>query len=228
MFSSEPLSERILLEWIIVGAGPAGIAGLGKLLDAGVPPEKILWIDPLFKVGDFGSSWKYISSNTPVEGFTKFFHRCQSFAYKPASMIDNLPPEKNCPLILAAQPLQTITNHLKTLVHTELDTVTQIQPVDPNNFLNPHWEITLNSGKIFHTRKLLLAMGGQPKEVNFPGIPSIPLSMAMDPNLLKKSLSPEDTVMVFGSAQSAKSILGHLKSIKLKKKVEFQKVVEVL
>ncbi len=213
--------ENNLFEWIIVGAGPAGIAGLGKLLDAGVPPAKILWIDPLFKVGDFGSSWKYISSNTPVEGFTKFFHRCQSFAYKPASMIDNLPPEKNCPLILAAQPLQTITNHLKTWVQTKQQTVVQIQPVDPQNFLSPHWKITLHSGEQIQTKKLLLAMGGQPKEINFPGVPSIPLSIAMDPNLLKKSLSPEDTVMLFGSAQSAKSILGHLKAIKLKKKVLF-------
>lgn len=41
-------------QWAVIGAGPAGIAAVGKLLDHGVLPEDILWFDPHFKVGDLG------------------------------------------------------------------------------------------------------------------------------------------------------------------------------
>lgn len=207
-----------MLKWIVVGAGPAGIAGVGKLLDAGISPEKIMWIDPAFKVGDFLGSWRYISSNTPVEGFTKFLHRCKSFGYSDfasSSMIDKLPPDKNCPLMLAGQPLQVVTNHLRQSVGNLIDQVTHLVPIGKT------WEVHLASGKTLRTEKVLLAMGGKPKELSFPGIETMPLATAMNPSKLKKALKPEDVVVVFGSAQSAKSVLGHLKSIQVKKKILF-------
>jgi cation diffusion facilitator CzcD-associated flavoprotein CzcO len=45
---------RNRFKWAIVGAGPAGIATVGLLLDNKVDARDILWIDPDFKVGDFG------------------------------------------------------------------------------------------------------------------------------------------------------------------------------
>ena len=42
-------------DWAVIGAGPAGIAAIGKLLDAGIEPQRIAWIDPTFAVGDFGT-----------------------------------------------------------------------------------------------------------------------------------------------------------------------------
>jgi cation diffusion facilitator CzcD-associated flavoprotein CzcO len=53
-------------EWVVVGAGPAGIAAVGQLLSAHVDPQKITWLDPGFKVGDFGTTWKRVVSNTGV------------------------------------------------------------------------------------------------------------------------------------------------------------------
>ena len=44
-------------QWAVVGAGPAGIAAVGKLLDHGVLPKTILWLDPQFCVGDLGRFW---------------------------------------------------------------------------------------------------------------------------------------------------------------------------
>ena len=41
--------------WTVIGAGPAGIAAVGKLLDHGIAPEKIAWIDPAFAAGDLGA-----------------------------------------------------------------------------------------------------------------------------------------------------------------------------
>lgn len=39
-------------EWVVIGAGPGGIACIGKLLDAGISAADIAWIDPQFNVGD--------------------------------------------------------------------------------------------------------------------------------------------------------------------------------
>lgn len=68
--------------WAVIGAGPAGIAAIGQLLDKHIPPEKIVWIDPDFNVGDFGSKWSKVSSNTSVKLFNQFYQHCAAFNYQ--------------------------------------------------------------------------------------------------------------------------------------------------
>lgn len=63
--------NRAIFKWAVIGAGPAGIAAVGKLIDAGINPKEIVWIDPEFKVGDFGTHWRNVSSNTKVGLFLK-------------------------------------------------------------------------------------------------------------------------------------------------------------
>lgn len=60
-------------DWAVIGAGPAGIAAVGKLLDAGVAPKRLAWIDPAFAVGDFGTKWRNVSSNTKVKKVINFY-----------------------------------------------------------------------------------------------------------------------------------------------------------
>ena len=38
--------------WTVIGAGPAGIAAVGRLLDHGIVGEQIAWIDPEFDIAD--------------------------------------------------------------------------------------------------------------------------------------------------------------------------------
>ncbi len=38
-------------DWLIVGAGPAGIITIGILMDIGVDPKRIIWLDPQFEGG---------------------------------------------------------------------------------------------------------------------------------------------------------------------------------
>ena len=61
--------KPISYQWAVVGAGPAGIAAVGKLLDQGIEPTEILWLDLQFKVGDLGAYWQNVSSNTTVQLF---------------------------------------------------------------------------------------------------------------------------------------------------------------
>jgi len=103
-------------EWAVVGAGPAGIAAIGELLDQDIPRESILWFDPYFEVGDFGRHWKYVTSNTNIDTFLQFLNGYTSFRYGERSKtfhIDSLNKDDYCQLRMVAEPLQCITNHLR-------------------------------------------------------------------------------------------------------------------
>lgn len=65
--------------WTVVGAGPAGIAAVGKLIDHGVLPASIAWIDPEFTAGDLGAKWRAVPSNTSVKLFINYLTGADSF-----------------------------------------------------------------------------------------------------------------------------------------------------
>ena len=68
----------------IIGAGPAALAAIPQLLNSGVAGADIVWIDPQFKVGDFGSILSVGSSvpgNTSVENYQKVFNKFVPFEF---------------------------------------------------------------------------------------------------------------------------------------------------
>lgn len=189
-------------EWAVVGAGPAGIAAVGKLIDSDVNPQSILWFDPLFQVGDFGTRWRSVSSNTKVKLFAHFFEACQAFDYKnsPDFAIKKANPSKTCLLSLAAEPLQWITDHLKKNVRAIPEKVLQLK------LHHRHWHISLLHNQ-YRAKNVILATGCEPKSLAFPGVPEVSMMTALDPEALKKSCHPDDNVAVFGSSHSAILIL---------------------
>lgn len=208
-----------LLEWAVVGAGPAGIAAVGNLLDAGIKPAEIAWIDPQFKVGDFGTAWRYVNSNTPVESFIKYYQYSKAFGYlasdHPAFMIDQLTPQSSCPLMVAAEPLHWITKAFRNAVNTLQDEVWSLASIDNE------WQLTLVSEKMLRVKKVVLAIGSNAKELNFSDTPSISLKCALNPAQLKNEIEPTDSIFVFGSAQSAKSVTENLSKLKPRRIVLF-------
>ncbi|MDF1828395.1 MAG: FAD-dependent oxidoreductase [Legionellaceae bacterium] len=194
--------REIIFEWAVVGAGPAGIAAIGKLLDQGIHPKKIAWIDPAFTVGDFGTRWQHVSSNTRVGLFLKFFERCQSFKYNTAPDFDihQTNPDHTCCLALAAKPLQWITEHLKQTVHSIQDTVQHLKLYDRC------WHLQL-AQQTLQAKQVILATGSEPKSLAFPGVQEIPLRLALDPHQLAPICHTHDTVAVFGSSHSAVLII---------------------
>src|SRR5579872_4226097 len=108
-------TDKELLDWMVVGAGPAGIAVVGKLLDAGIPAARMGWMDPHFQVGDLGRKWLHVSSNTKAGLFLRFLQDCAAFDYKNSPQkfaLDRLNPEETCLLKEIALPLQWVTDHL--------------------------------------------------------------------------------------------------------------------
>ena len=206
-------------EWAVIGAGPAGIATVGKLIDSGVSPEKIVWLDSEFKVGDLGTKWRNVSSNTRVGLFLKYLHSSNAFEYSDCPKdfsLNTLPPGDTCKLHLIADPLQWVTTVLQKKVAYITEKVKKIK------LYNRQWEIATNEEIITHAKNVVLAIGAEPKKLIHSEIEVIPLEPAMDEAQLKQYCNEEDTIAVFGASHSAIIILrALLESCNVKKIINF-------
>ncbi len=202
-------------DWAVIGAGPAGIAAVGKLLDAGINPNRLAWVDPAFSVGDFGTKWRNVSSNTKAGLFLNFLHACQSFHYADANVdfsLNAINPSETCLLHLMSEPLEWVTQQLSQTVRTLKDHVEELQ------LKNNHWNLTL-SDQIIQAKQVVLAIGSEPKTLSYSGVKTIPLEVAMDSERLGQQCHPEDCIAVFGSSHSAVISLRNLIEYSSAKKV---------
>jgi cation diffusion facilitator CzcD-associated flavoprotein CzcO len=205
-------------DWAVIGAGPAGIATVGKLIDAGIDPKQISWIDPQFQVGDFGTLWNDVSSNTSVALFEKFYNECKAFNYTAKTdsfPIAKLNPKDTCLLELAAEPLRLITTHLKSQVNCVHDYVTSIATGTDG------WQLNFKTEEGITSKNVVLATGAEPKSLSYPNITEIPITVALNNNQLKNAVDNNDTVAVFGSSHSAIIIIQRLLDSGVKQVINF-------
>ena len=206
------------LQWVVVGAGPAGIAAIGQLIDTGIPLKKIAWIDPSFTVGDFGTAWRQVLSNTTIESFIKFYNAFDAFEFasRPQPfLIERAKPEGACPLIIAAEPLRWITQRLRNKVISIDDTVLSLHPIATG------WQLYLASGQQISTNKVILTLGARARTLPYPTLITIPFKTAMDLELLNQAVKADDTIAVFGSYQSARTVEENLAKIKALQIIHF-------
>lgn len=208
--------KQDFVHWAVVGAGPAGIAVVGKLLDQGISSKDILWIDPYFQVGDLGRLWSSVSSNTKVKLFLDFLNACSSFQYSkaPDFQINHLPKEATCLLKEMVDPLQWVTEGLIQQVKTAKTIIRTMQL--------SHRIWTLNSlGQTFRAKNVVLALGAVPTALNYPGIMPIAFEDAIDKERLHAQINSQDTIAVFGSSHSAMIIIRHLVELGVKQVINF-------
>ena len=205
-------------DWLVIGAGPAGIAAVGKLLDQQIQPAKIAWVDPTFTVGDFGTKWRNVPSNTKVNLFIKFLNACHSFEYAKCPhnfAIHQLDMNKTCELHYMADPLQWVTEELMKKVSTYTGYVTHLVLTDRQ------WQAVINDKKIT-SKNVILAIGAEPKTLMLDSTEIIPLDHTFDKHKLSSICTDEDVVAVFGSSHSAILIIRNLlESCTLKKVINF-------
>ena len=193
-------------QWLIIGAGPAGIAAVGKLLDHKVEKDQIAWMDTAFKVGDLGEKWYSVSSNTTVDLFLKFLNDCHAFEYKKCKepfKLNTLNPKDTCLLKEIATPLQWVTNHLSKEIHTVKDEAISL------NLKKGFWNVKTQSTEI-SAHNVILCTGSEPKLLSYPDLKVIPLEVALNPSKLEKEIQPDDTIGVFGASHSAILVLANL------------------
>ncbi len=204
-------------QWAVIGAGPAGIAVVGKLLDYGIPPKDILWVDPYFNVGDLGLYWCNVSSNTSVKYFNDFLNALSSFSYKEVATqyaLASLPLDKTCTLKYIVEPLQWVSDQLSQKVEIQKTLITSM------NLSHRLWTLHSDS-QAFEAQNVVLATGASPSSLNYPGVDVIPFDIAIDKEKLANIVNKKETYAVFGSSHSAIIIVRYLVELGVKKIINF-------
>lgn len=204
-------------QWAVVGAGPAGIAAVGKLLDNGILPDRILWLDPYFDVGDLGAFWFTVSSNTKVKFFNHFLLNVKSFNYKESASqfkLNQLHEDETCTLTHVVEPLQWITNHLLTKVKAVKTTVHKMA------LSERVWALS-SSHECYKAQNVILATGALPSSLDYPGLDVIPFYDAIDKKKLAAQVNNKNTYGVFGSSHSALIIVRYLVELGMNKVINF-------
>lgn len=209
--------EQLNVPWTIIGAGPAGISVIGILLDSGVQPEQIVWIDPEFNVGRLGKHYGNVPGNAKVIQYINFLKACKTFSEVRSEAIDllySMPPEKAPALKFIIQPLMDITQVLKTKTIPLVDILTSL------DFHDNQWYVGTKK-TVVRSDHVVLATGSHPREIHYEGVQQIPLDIALDKSALAQIVTPQDIVGVIGSAHSALLIVKYLTELPVKRIINF-------
>lgn len=204
--------------WTIIGAGPAGIATIGILLDMGVPKESITWIDPDFNIGRLGAYYYNVPGNALAENYISFVNDCNTFkqcSSESLNYLRNYYPHECCYLQVAIDALRDITTYLTEQVNAYANKVKALQFVDNN------WLIILDNNISFSSRNVVLATGSYPKTLDYPCDYIIPLDDAVDTERLSHHIQPDDTIALVGASHSGMLILKHLYESGIKRVINF-------
>lgn len=205
-------------EWVIVGAGPAGIILIGLLLDLGTDPKSIVWIDPEFNVGRLGKYYSTVPGNAKTKVYIEFLTSCQTFqaANSPAfEKLYDLDQDIEYPLGVIVEPLVDISNYLWTKVVCKKGSICTL------NFANDVWQIGMSNNACFSASHVVLATGCHPKRLDYDCKYEIPLDIALDKTALSNHITMKDTVAVVGSAQSAILLLKYLSELSVGRIINF-------
>lgn len=194
----------------VIGAGPAGLACVGNLLDRLPVNEKVLWIDPQFQGGRL-SSYPAVPSNTKVCLFTKFAEECKSFDSADLKSLkilkEELDGQKGCQLKFVSELCKEITGKLmkNDNLKSIKDTVISLK------YSNDHdlWTIETSENSFFKSKMIFLTTGSKPKSLNLSD-DFIELDDALNPEILKEKVRNYDQISVYGSSHSAMLVLKNL------------------
>ncbi len=206
-------------QWAIIGAGPAGISVIGLLVDLGVPAKNIVWIDPKFNVGRLGEHYTQVPSNTQTKYFVEFLHCCKTFQQVQTHSIAQLyayNPEQEYQLKIIIDPLQDITNYLRTQVISIQSNLTSL------DYKDDLWQIGIDND-ITYAHNVVLATGSHPKTLTYHNhnATQIQLDIALDKAALAEHVCADDSIAVIGSAHSAILILKYLSELSVKRIINF-------
>jgi cation diffusion facilitator CzcD-associated flavoprotein CzcO len=200
------MNEQHRYQWMVVGAGPAGMTAVGKLLDRGVSGEDIVWVDPHFAVGDLAARWPNVSSNTTVKLFIDFLKATKAFDYERVASpctLESLDASGTCLLKHVVTPLQNISDHLRQRVVAMPAMVSQLE-ADAEG-----WQAQLSSGPVLLVDQVILAPGSLPNRLSYDA-PILDLETALDPVALPEAVSAGERMAVFGSSHSAVLVMKNL------------------
>jgi hypothetical protein len=213
------MQNRADATWAVVGAGPAGIAVVGILIDLGVNPRLIHWIDPKFNVGRLGEYYYHVPGNAKTAEYIAFVNECNFFKVCSTEALERLrshDPQDRCTLSLVIDALRDLTTYLHTHISSHK------KNIDSFTFgKNNEWIMHCSDGSTITAHNVVLATGGTPRSLAYSCKQEIPLDFALDKKQLEVLVEPEDTIAVVGGSHSAVLVLKHLHELKVKRVLNF-------
>ncbi|CRL29259.1 FAD-dependent pyridine nucleotide-disulphide oxidoreductase [Penicillium camemberti] len=203
---------------VVVGAGPAGVAVMGNLLERQL--GAITWIDPSFEAGRVHSKYREVPSNTKVSLFQAFAKATQPFQ----KVIDNtkspnaftklakLDQESTCTLGFAADMVRGLTDGLMKM--EEVYACHGFVKSANLNETTSNWTICIKQNssedlETVETTRLILCTGSFPTAAPIPvpglAIQRLDLDVVLKPTELANTI-PSDrpiSVAIVGASHSA-------------------------
>jgi len=211
-------NDSFVYEWVVIGAGVGGIVAIGKLIDMGFNLKSIAWVDQHFSVGRLGEFYGLVPANVMNGKFYTILNNQKSFRDVHSNALNHLgslPKNDFSPLNEVIAPLQEITNDFMQRVNAFKGTVVSM------HFYGNRWHIFFDNGDCIIAKSVILATGSKPRELEYPASTVIPLDYALNKNLLKELVKPDDTVAVVGGSHSAILVLMFLNELPVKKIINF-------
>ncbi|KAF7594243.1 hypothetical protein BBP40_009795 [Aspergillus hancockii] len=204
---------------VVVGAGPAGLAVMGNLLEKQLG-GKIAWVDPYFQAGRVNRKYREVPSNTKVALFQAYATAVQPFRTvinstripSPFSTMAKLDQEKTCHLHHAADVVRALTDGI-----VKMDQVYACRGhVIAANLVEKTASWTVRIQRADHldevelvTPRLILCTGSSPTQVPIPAygqhVERLDLDVVLKPSDLASYLprTEPQTVGVVGASHSA-------------------------
>ncbi|KAK2760099.1 hypothetical protein CKAH01_16595 [Colletotrichum kahawae] len=221
--TAKSISEARLVDSVVVGGGPCGLAVLGNLLEHR-PQQRQLWVDPLFQAGRVGAHYRRVPSNTKVGLFIDFatavapFRQIVEAAEKPNAFtaLENLQQDQGCELGYAADLCLMLSSgvprHFQNVQQRRGKVTSAILDKQTNQ-----WTVALDGEGYAKTSKLVLCTGSSPisrpqlvTEKLPENLETVHLDTALNPPLLAQTLPSDATVAVVGASHSAILVLMNL------------------
>lgn len=190
----------------IIGYGITGMLTLAILQQSGFNLSKVCVIDPYYDGGALMREYGNVISNTPL---SKLITALQSI--KPEYTI---PEEYSSYDVNKITPLYILTNIIKDFTKNFLKEVDKYETkvVNINNELD--YILETENGDTIKSRVIICCQGSSPKKLSCD-IPIIPLHVALNSEILKQYLKPNDKVILFGTSHSGTLILENLHKLNI-------------
>jgi hypothetical protein len=213
LVSTESAYREGTAQWLVVGAGPAGIATIGVLLALGVAPKSVIWVDPEFNAGRIGQYYTTVPANNSNKQFIDFVNACAPFKECHAESLEKLrteDPSVYSELGIIVPALQDLSAFLRTKVTSYQGWLKEL------HFSNETWCAKVGERNVCACH-VVLATGSHPRELNYENVSVIPLDHALDKKTLATYVAPENTIGVIGGSHSGVLILRYLYELNIKK-----------
>jgi hypothetical protein len=190
-----------LYDIAIVGYGITGMIVLA-ILQHKLPNVRVAIIDPHFDGGALIREYGNVISNTP---FVKAINALKLIdpSYEVPSQYSNYDVNKTTPLYVLVHLLKDFIKSDVSYDRYE----TKVKSIKDSI-------ITNENNSQLRSKLIILCQGSNPKSLQID-IPSIPLHIALNKDLLQRYIRSSDKVIVFGTSHSGTLVLDNLESLNI-------------